>query len=171
LRFPADHAAHPDTHVEWWYVTGWLHLASAGAIPPPGSRRPDFGFQITFFRSRTDVAQASASRFAARQLVFAHFALTDLSPTAGSAGKSTRGILLHDQRAAREGFGLAQAPSPADATQVARLRDWSLSRLPAVAPDPTRLKIAARSEHFALSLELQGTQPVMLQGDSGPFCE
>jgi len=22
LAFPADHGSHPDTHVEWWYITG-----------------------------------------------------------------------------------------------------------------------------------------------------
>ena len=32
LRFPADHGAHPDTHVEWWYVTGWLRAATAAEI-------------------------------------------------------------------------------------------------------------------------------------------
>ena len=157
LRFPADHGAHPDTHIEWWYVTGWL---SAGA-GDPSTLVPEFGFQVTFFRTRTGVAETSTSRFAARQLVFAHIALTDLA--AGSRG----GGLTHDQRAAREGFGLVQTPA-ASGQQIVQLRDWSLQRSAASASDDaTRLRIAVRSDRFALALDLAGTQPLLLQGDAG----
>ena len=37
--FPADHAAHPEFRIEWWYYTGHLRA---------GSRR--FGYEQTFFR-------------------------------------------------------------------------------------------------------------------------
>src|SRR5438552_16422720 len=67
LRFPEDFGSHPDTRNEWWYITGTL---AAGNLL--------HGFQITFFRSRTSVPEAHPSRFAARQIVFAHAALTDL---------------------------------------------------------------------------------------------
>ena len=155
LRFPADHGAHPDTHVEWWYVTGWLRAGrQAGASGPP-----DFGFQVTFFRTRTDLAETSASRFAARQLVFAHVALIDLAAVAKDGGGS-----LHDQRAAREGFGFVQVPA-ASGTQIVQLRDWSLQRL--ASTDATRLRIAVRSDRFALDLALAGTQPLLLQGEAG----
>ena len=157
LRFPADHGAHPDTHIEWWYVTGWLS-ASAG---PADKLEPEFGFQVTFFRTRTGLAQASTSRFAARQLVFAHVALTDLASGAHGGG------LLHDQRAAREGFGLVQTPA-ATGSQVVQLRDWSLQRSPAATSDEAGdLRIAVRSDRFALTLALAGTQPILLQGDAG----
>ena len=157
LRFPADHGAHPDTHIEWWYVTGWL---SAGA-GNPSTLAPEFGFQVTFFRTRTGVAETSTSRFAARQLVFAHVALTDLA--AGSRG----GGLTHDQRAAREGFGLVQTPA-ASGPQIVQLRDWSLQRSAAAASDDaTSLRIAVRSDRFALALDLAGTQALLLQGDAG----
>ena len=158
LRFPADHGAHPDTHIEWWYVTGWLRTSAGDAA----TQAPDFGFQVTFFRTRTELAETSASRFAARQLVFAHVALTDLA--AGARG----GGLLHDQRAGREGFGLVQTPGPAD-PQVVRLRDWSLER--AAATDARELadrwRIAIRADRFALALDLVATEPLMLQGDAG----
>jgi len=163
LRFPADHGSHPDTHVEWWYITGWLRAGNDAAAPDPAaSRPPEFGFQVTFFRTRTDLAATSASRFAARQLVFAHLALTDLA--AGARG----GGLAHDQRAAREGFGIAQTPA-ASGEQRVQLRDWSLVRLPPASADDarTRLRVAVRSERFALDLSLDGTQPVLLQGDAG----
>ena len=160
LRFPADHGAHPDTHIEWWYVTGWLATGVAGAA----ARAPEFGFQVTFFRTRTDLAESSTSRFAARQLVFAHVALTDLA----AAARGGRGGLMHDQRAGREGFGLVQTPGPAG-RQVVQLRDWSLARTPTAAglgrPDQWRIDVHA--DRFALELELSATAPLMLQGDAG----
>jgi predicted secreted hydrolase len=157
LVFPADHGSHPDTHVEWWYVTGWLR-AGTDADARAGET-PRFGFQVTFFRTRTGLAARSASRFAARQLVFAHVALTDLSNGARDGGA------LHDQRAAREGFGIVQLPAPSG-MQVARLRDWSLQRL---VPDDarSRLRIDVRTERFALALDLAATQPILLQGEAG----
>ena len=161
LRFPADHGTHPDTHVEWWYVTGWLRAATPtdapGALPATGTP-PAFGFQVTFFRTRTGLAEASASRFAARQLVIAHVALTDLAAGAGPA--------LHDQRAAREGFGLATTPASAGA-QVVSLGDWSLTRRAAADGAASALSIAVRADRFALDLALAGTQAVLLQGDAG----
>jgi predicted secreted hydrolase len=165
LRFPADHGAHPDTHIEWWYVTGWMRGASSAEAGGAGvaldaSRPPEFGFQVTFFRTRTDLAQASPSRFAARQLVFAHVALTDLAAGAG---------LRHDQRAAREGFGLVQTPAATSAPgpQTVQLRDWTLRRAATAAGAPTALRIDVRAEGFALDLALAGTQPLLLQGDAG----
>ena len=105
LRFPEDHGAHPGLRTEWWYITG--ALTASGRT---------FGFQVTFFRSRTDVVSPShPSRFAADQLVFAHAAVTDL------AGRRLR----HDQRVAREGFGIARA---AVGDTALTLRDWTLAR-------------------------------------------
>jgi predicted secreted hydrolase len=160
LRFPGDHGSHPETHVEWWYITGWLR-SGAGASTD-AAQPPEFGFQVTFFRSRTGLAETSASRFAARQLVFAHVALTDLA--AGGKG----GGMIHDQRAAREGFGLAQTPA-ASGPQVVQLRDWSLQRLPPSAADGdrSRMQVAIRADRFALDLSLSSTQAVLLQGEAG----
>jgi predicted secreted hydrolase len=180
LRFPADHGAHPDTHVEWWYVTGWLRRADAArpaeATAGDAGHPPDFGFQVTFFRTRTDVGTASASRFAARQLVFAHVALTDLAaappPGNGAANDApAKGgpALQHDQRIARVGFGIAEVPA-AGGPQVARLVDWELARAQADSATPAgpgALAIAVRADRFALELALQATQPVLLQGEEG----
>ena len=157
LRFPADHGAHPDTHIEWWYVTGWLSAAT-GSLE---TLKPEFGFQVTFFRTRTGLAEASTSRFAARQLVFAHVALTDLAARARDGG------LMHDQRAAREGLAIVQTPA-ASGRRIVQLRDWSLQRAAAASSDdPSRLRIDVRSDGFALALALTGTQPLLLQGDAG----
>ncbi|HWD17600.1 MAG TPA: lipocalin-like domain-containing protein, partial [Casimicrobiaceae bacterium] len=89
VAFPRDDGAHPTFRNEWWYVTGWLRDAQGR----------DLGFQVTFFRSRPGVAEASTSAFAPRQLLFAHAAIAD--PAIGH--------LIVDELAAREGLGLAYA--------------------------------------------------------------
>jgi predicted secreted hydrolase len=137
LEFPRDHGAHPAFRTEWWYVTGWLR----------GGGR-DLGFQVTFFRNRPRIGEASPSAFAPRQLLFAHAAIAD--PAAGR--------LVHDQRAARAGFGLAEA---AEATTDVRIDDWSF----VLAGGVYRTRIPARE--FALELEFSPTQAIMLQGDAG----
>lgn len=142
LSFPRDFGAHPDLRTEWWYVTG--------QVLAPGGR--ELGFQLTFFRSRVDGTQNLRSRFAARQLLFAHAAVTDL------AG----GRLLHDQRIAREGFGLAQART--EDTDV-QLHGWTLRRSGPV--EGSRYEARLDAPDFALELELLSTQPLLLQGDGG----
>jgi predicted secreted hydrolase len=143
LVFPQDHGAHPGQRTEWWYITG--ALSSAGR---------SFGFQVTFFRSRTDVPAAHPSRFAADQLVFAHAAVTDL------AGRRLR----HDQRVAREGFGIARAAAGDTALS---LRDWTLVREGPVDASRYRARIASDAAGFALDLRFMQTQSVLLQGDAG----
>ena len=138
LEFPRDFGAHPERRTEWWYVTGF---AEAGGR--------EFGFQLTFFRSRIEQAQALASKFAARQLVFAHAALTDVR------GKR----LWHDQRIAREGFGVAQADA-AD-TRV-QLRDWHLAR-----DGDGSYGARLPAGKFTLDLRFRPTQPLLLQGRQG----
>lgn len=146
LVFPRDHGSHPDARTEWWYATGWLTA--------PGEAEPRFGFQVTFFRSRTEVPRDHPSRFAARQLIFAHAALSDL------AGKR----LHHDQRIARAGFEVAEAAE--DDTRVA-LRGWHFERGGAVDASVYRARLASDSAGFAFAFELAATQPLLLQGDAG----
>jgi predicted secreted hydrolase len=137
LQFPRDFGAHPDFRTEWWYITGF---ANSGAR--------SFGFQLTFFRSRVDTTQGMASQFAAKQLIFAHAAITDV------AGKK----LWHDQRIAREGFGIASASTQAMAL---KLRDWSLQSQGNI--HTARLPAA----DFGLDLQFTETQPLLLQGRQG----
>ena len=139
--FPRDYGAHPDHRIEWWYVTGWLDRIGQSNAPP-------CGFQVTFFRVRTPL-QAGTSRFTANQLLFAHVAVSD--PRVGH--------ILHEERAARAGFGLAEAG--VNDTDVL-IRDWRLRRELSTAYQTT---IQARE--FALRLNLQPSQPVLLQGHEG----
>jgi predicted secreted hydrolase len=137
FSFPADHGAHPDHRTEWWYVTGWLQLDG----------KP-LGFQVTFFRSRIAGQDANPSRFAPKQILIAHAALSD----------PARGRLLHDQRVSRAGFGLAEA-AVGEAKVV--LDGWRFEQ----AGDRFRIDLAARE--FRFDLTLQPTQPPLLQGEGG----
>ena len=136
--FPRDHGAHPAFRTEWWYVTGTLRTADG---------RP-LGFQVTFFRTRPRVA-AEGGRFAAGQVLFAHAALSD----------PALGHLLHGERAARAGFGLAGA-RVGDADVA--LRDWRLKRLP-----DGGFAAQVATPDFALSLRFRPTGPVLPEGEGG----
>lgn len=143
IGFPRDHGAHLEARTEWWYATGWLADARGA---------PTMGFQLTFFRSRTGLAQDLKSRFAARHLLFAHAAVTDLG-----AGRHR-----HDQRIVRWSGAADASPGRASSERGdVSLGDWTLrdeggawiARLPA--------------QGLALDLVLARTQPVLLQGESG----
>ena len=142
LQFPRDFGSHPELATEWWYVTG--HARS--------QEEREFGYQVTFFRSRIDAAKPLNSAFAAKQIVFAHAAITDLE------GKK----LWHDQRIARDGFGVA---STSQSDTDVRLRDWSLVRRPDSQGITYEAHVAA--DGFAIDLRFTPTQPVLLQGDAG----
>jgi predicted secreted hydrolase len=147
LQFPRDHGAHPETGVEWWYITGY---AAVGNLPAA------LGFQVTFFRRRVDANQALRSTLAAKQLIFAHAAITDVQ------GQT----LWHDQRIARstgdETIDRARALARASTrTTDLALGDWTLRR----AGDT--LTATVRAAEFSMALTLTATQPLMLQGDAG----
>ena len=137
LVFPRDRGSHPDFRTEWWYITGQAMS---------GSRL--FGFQLTFFRSRVDATQGMTSKFAARQLLFAHAAITDVQ------GKK----LWHDQRIARDGFGVAFA---SEQDMSVKLRDWALQA------QGRRYTAELPATDFGLKLQFDETQPIVLQGKQG----
>ena len=164
LLFPRDHGAHNGARIEWWYATGWLQAPGAGTGTGPGVGKTAatgtgnalWGFQLTFFRSRTGLADTLPGRFAPRQLLFAHAALTDV------AG----GRHLHAQRISRWS-GDAQLPeahaSRGD-TGLAIGR-WALQR--DAASGQYQALLAAPDAGFTLALQLQPSQPLLLQGDAG----
>ncbi|MER1967615.1 lipocalin-like domain-containing protein [Castellaniella sp. GW247-6E4] len=139
LRFPQDHGAHPAFRTEWWYITGWLRTQGEAPI----------GFQLTFFRSRPPLDPRNPSRFAPAELLFAHAALAD--PAIGR--------LRHDQRAARAGFGLAEAA--VGDTRV-HIGDWSLAR-----DAQGRYRSLIQAQTFTLDLAFAPTGPILLEGDAG----
>ncbi len=141
LAFPRDFGSHPELRTERWAVAG--HAKS-------GDR--EFGFQVTFFRSRVDAAQGVKSKFAAKQLIVAQGAITDVQ------GKK----LLQDQRIARAGVDIANASATDTDIQV---KDWSLKRsangyaVQSVGSD--------KGNAFKLALSLKPAQKVLLQGLDG----
>jgi len=139
LAFPRDHGAHPAFRTEWWYVTGWLRAEDGR----------DLGFQVTFFRTRPAIDPSNPSRFAPAQVLFAHAAISD--PEVGH--------LLHGERAARAGFGIAEAT---EGDAVVRLRDWSFEHI-----GGERFRTRVGTSDFTLALDLDPTQPIMLQGENG----
>lgn len=147
LEFPLDGGAHLDFSNEWWYLTGYAN-DSAGVAT--------YGFQVTFFRRRVPSTQALKSNFAAKQLLIAHAAVTDI------AGQR----LWHDQRIARWS---ARPMSPAsvdsawaDVNQTHIVLDrWSLKEA------GSQLQVQLLANHFALHLRLTAQQGRLLQGDEG----
>ena len=134
LEFPRDHGAHPEFRTEWWYVTGWLD----GPL----------GFQITFFRARPEEQSDNPSSFNPRQILFAHAALSD----------PKRGLLVHDQLAARAGHSLAEAETQRTGVWI---DDWALY----LEGNRYHAKIAARDFEFDFTFFI-GDKPV-LQGENG----
>ncbi len=163
LAFPRDAGAHTDAQTEWWYLTGWISAGSAGPVP-----EASYGFQITFFRSRVDAAQGMQSRLAARQLLFAHAAITDV------AAKR----LWHDQRIERwsgeaPGHNAMDMASASTLDTGVLLQDWSLLR-DGLAPQNGALAAAVPALHarvaaqdFQLDLHFAATQALLLQGQQG----
>ncbi|HEY2024005.1 carotenoid 1,2-hydratase [Paraburkholderia sp.] len=139
VALPEDSGAHPSFRTEWWYATGWLNTPDNQPL----------GFQITFFRSATGHDTADPSAFAPSQLIIAHAALSD--PTVGH--------LVHDQRIAREGFGLAYAKL--GITDV-KLGAWKMIR-----HADGHYDVTVDAAGFSLHLTLTPTQAPLLQGERG----
>lgn len=138
LRFPDDEGSHPRFRTEWWYATGWLETDSGEPL----------GFQVTFFRSRPFAGLENPSAFAPHQIILAHAAIAD----------PRQGQLVHAQKSAREGFGLAGAK---EGTMHTWIDDWFFRR----DGDVYMAKIEA--EQLSMSLTLSPTQPPLVQGDRG----
>jgi predicted secreted hydrolase len=158
LAFPRDHGAHPGFRTEWWYATGSVNTQAGEAL----------GFQLTFFRTRIDVGNQGEAhtgpvlgqpppRFAPRQLLLAHAAITDVAARQ----------LWHGQRIARWNGDPAARPSfAALADTHIRLGDWALQRHP-LPGGHSRYTATLGDADVAYQLELATTQPLLLQGNAG----
>jgi predicted secreted hydrolase len=148
LRWPRDHGAHPGARNEWWYATGWLNTGPATPI----------GFQITFFRHRTGLAAGLPGRFAPRQLVFAHAALSDIGEHHHWQAQRTQRWSGNEQ--------LSDVHAARADTDV-QLGHWSLRRESSAAGDRYHARVGGADAPFTLQLDLLATQPVLLQGAAG----
>jgi predicted secreted hydrolase len=138
IELPRDEGSHPQFRTEWWYLTGWVESEGGESL----------GFQLTFFRNRPGVDEDNPSRFVARQVLFAHAAISD----------PRKGALLRGEKSARAGFGLAEA---AEGALAVKIDDWSLRQ------DGARYTAVAATNEFVLQLECIRVQPPLLNGKSG----
>jgi len=141
--FPRDHAAHPGFRHEWWYVTGHLR----------DDAQREYGFQITFFRyALVPQPVESISRWRARELVLAHFAISDIA----------RRRFHPASRRARAALDLAGAAT--DAPRV-WLGDWRLEWTRD--GDGERWALRAATHDALLELDLHPRKAIVYQGERG----
>ena len=124
--FPRAHGAHPGAALEWWYTTGIVRDAE----------RRRLGFQLTFFRARIGDRPAAASAWRPGDLLFAHFAISDLNAR----------YFRFDERVGRTAVALGGA----DSTDLdVWIRDWSMRR-----NDDGSIRLRAKGTVGTLDLKL-----------------
>jgi predicted secreted hydrolase len=149
LEFPRDHGPHPDYRIEWWYLVANLQDADG---------RP-YGAQWTLFRYAVQPPGTwrGGSSWLSEQVFMVHFAIT------------TPDDHVAFQRYARGGdhggpnVGLAQAGVQAEPF-MAWLDDW---RLGSVGAEWLPLELRAQQDDYAIDLRLEGSGPLVLQGEQG----
>ena len=140
--FPEDHGPHPEYALEWWYYTGNLETGEG--------RR--FGYEVTFFRSGLRATRMErSSEWAAEQIYFAHFALSDIENDEFYAF----------ERYSRDALGLAGAE--ADPFRV-WVEDWGVSSSEG---DALPMRLRARDGDVEVDLVLDSEKRVVLNGEGG----
>ncbi len=158
--WPADHGAHNDYLLEWWYYTG--NVTDKNGRP--------FGYQLTIFRRALTPPSASAvpatpgSSFAFNQLYFAHFAISDVQAKKHHAF----------ERYARGAAGLANAETQPfhvwiDNWKMAQRQDFASqkSSVNAARDAAGDVTLAASDGAVSLELSLATQKPPTLHGDAG----
>ncbi|MEB3244656.1 MAG: lipocalin-like domain-containing protein [Vampirovibrionales bacterium] len=139
-QFPADHASHPAFKTEWWYYTGHLRAASGR----------QYGYELTFFRiGNPSHGLPGASRWALKNSIMAHLALTDIS------GKR----FYYQQALARAGYSAGASTNQYHVW----LKDWSVVRSAKTGHHVLR----AKTDAFALALTLAPLKPPAIHGENG----
>ncbi len=142
--FPADHGAHPDYRIEWWYLTAVLE----------GEDGREYGAQWTLFRSA--LQPRAGEGFAAPQLWMGHAAMT------------TPERHLHAERLVRGGVGAAGTETDPFA---AFIDEWAMEsapdRLSPGADALSELNVTARGPDFAYELALSAQGPLVFHGRGG----
>lgn len=137
--FPEDSGPHPEFQTEWWYYTGNLEAASG--------RR--FGYQLTFFRrALSPKSPERRSNWAASQIYFAHFTISDIE----------NGRFYSAERWSRAALELAGARSTPHRVW---LGDWSAGK------EGDLFNLRAKDGSVSLDLTLEPLKPIVLQGNKG----
>ena len=140
FRFPWDLGSHDAFQTEWWYYTG--HLRG------PGDRT--YGYELTFFRRGVASRQAreNPSRWALRNIYFAHFAVTD----------EARDQFRFAEKISREGIGKAGA-------ETGKLDVWIDAWRVEGIGDAHRLH--AKDAGLVLDITLMPKKPPIVHGTAG----
>jgi predicted secreted hydrolase len=142
FSFPADHGAHPDFRIEWWYVTANL-LDARGAA---------YGSQWTLFRQAI-APDGGNEGWANQQIWMAHAAFT-------------RADIHHTSETFARG-GIGQAGVETNPFR-AWIDSWAMrgtERMDAMTISP--LDLSAAGADFSYALHLEASRPLVLQGDGG----
>jgi len=140
FSFPRDHSSHDDFRTEWWYYTGHLHTAGGD----------EYGYQVTFFRSGVAEARANPSRWAAKNLYLAHFAVSDIP----------RKAFTYFERVGRAGPGGSGAGASQRELNV-WIGDWRGRG------DGSRQHLQAREGGYAVDLRLVSQKAPVVHGENG----
>lgn len=146
LRFPLDHASHPDHRVEWWYYTGNLRSDD-------GAR---YGFQLTFFRVRAVPVQdgklspARPSAWRTEQVFIVHAAISDISSNE----------FLHSEKMSRAALQLAGAREREGRFEV--FVDGSEATIA-----PGLHHLSAKAADFSFALDLVPRKNPVVHGEPG----
>jgi predicted secreted hydrolase len=140
FAFPRDHYSHDEFRTEWWYYTGHLRTGDG----------EEYGYQVTFFRSGLAEARANPSRWAARNLYLAHFAISDIA----------RKTFRYFERIGRAGPAGVGAGASDTAFRV-WVGDWEATG------DGTMQRLKAKAGELALDVALVPRKPPVIHGEGG----
>jgi predicted secreted hydrolase len=144
LEFPADHGAHPEFRIEWWYLTANL----------TGADGAEYGVQWTLFRSAT--APIDGVGWDSPQVWMGHAAVTT----------ATEHFVA--ERLARGGVGQAGVTLGDGAPFRAWIDEWQMTSTARPGEDALdRLALSAGGDGFGYALDLTAKGPLVLHGDNG----
>ncbi|HWU39799.1 MAG TPA: lipocalin-like domain-containing protein [Candidatus Acidoferrum sp.] len=138
FSFPRDHFSHDEYRTEWWYYTGHLRTKAGD----------EYGYQVTFFRSGVPEVMGNPSRWAAKNLYLAHFAVSDIRQKA----------FTYFERINRAALGQAGASEKEFRVWIG---DWEVSG------DGTTQRLRAKEEGFAVDLKLVSQKAPVIHGKNG----
>jgi predicted secreted hydrolase len=142
FAFPADHGAHPDYRIEWWYVTANLRDSKGTA----------YGAQWTLFRQATRTG-AQPDGWSNPQIWMGHAAITSAD------------IHRYSEAFARGGVGQAGVEAK---PFRAWIDSWEMRGLDSMRDaELAPLALNASGADFSYALRLDADRPLVLQGDAG----
>ena len=142
FSFPADHGAHPDFRIEWWYVTANLTDVSGNA----------YGAQWTLFRQALKPG-AQQDGWANQQIWM------------GNAAVTRKDLHRFSEAFARGGVGQAGVETN---PFRAWIDSWDMHGLDGMDPKAIApLALSASGANFSYELRLEADRPLVLQGDAG----